>query len=95
MPSLPSDLPGLGVLAAYLAGALAVFILLRWLGRPLLWLGAGVYRLVLGGAAIWALDALARPVGLHVALNPASALTVGILGIPGLALLLVFGGLVP
>jgi inhibitor of the pro-sigma K processing machinery len=86
-------MPSSGVIAAYLAGAVAVFILLRWLQRPLLWLGAGLYRLVLGGLALWALDALARPIGLHVALNPASALTVGLLGIPGLALLLVLGGL--
>ncbi len=86
-------MPDLRVLGAYLAGALAVFILLRWLRRPLGWLLTGGYRLVLGAAAIWVLDALARPIGLHVALNPASALTVGLLGIPGLALLLVFGGL--
>ena len=86
-------MPDLGVLGAYLAGALAVYILLRWLRRPAGLLLVGAYRLVLGGLAIWALDALAHPIGLRVALNPASALTVGLLGIPGLALLLVLGGL--
>lgn len=84
---------GATAIAEYLLGAFAVYVLLRWLYRPLLWLGVAVWRIALGGAAIWGLDFLARPIGLHVALNPASALTAGLLGIPGLALLVVLGGL--
>ncbi|HVB08738.1 MAG TPA: pro-sigmaK processing inhibitor BofA family protein [Bacillota bacterium] len=91
MANLSPTLPGPDVLAAYLAGAVAVYIVVRWLQRPLLWLATGLYRLVLGGAVLWALDALARPIGLHVALNPASAVVVGLLGVPGLAVLLVLG----
>ena len=94
MPDPFTIQPGPGVLLAYLGGAAAVYVLLRWLRRPLLLVAGGAVRLVLGGAAIWALDFLGRPAGLHVALNPASSLVAGFLGIPGLALLLVFGGLV-
>jgi inhibitor of the pro-sigma K processing machinery len=80
-------------LLAYLLAALAVYVLLRWLHRPLAWLLVVLGRGLLGGAAIWGLDYVGRAVGVHVALNPVSALVAGFLGVPGVALLLVLGAM--
>lgn len=64
-----------------------LYALVRWFSRPGLWVLQVAWRGLAGGAAVWALDWAGRSVGLHVALNPATALVAGVLGLPGLAAL--------
>ena len=74
-------------LITYGLALVAVYLLLRALVSPLRWLLVGTARLAIGGLAIWALNLLGVAVGFHLALNPATALVAGFLGVPGIALL--------
>lgn len=63
----------------------AVFF--RFVGRPLAWiLGVGARGLA-GGTLLWGFNLAGDLIGVHIGLNLATALVVGILGIPGLLLL--------
>lgn len=75
-------------LLASLLVILAGVVAFRLLGRPLIWtLGMGVRGLV-GGVALWGLNVAGGLVGINIGLNPATALVVGLLGFPGIVLLL-------
>ena len=73
----------------YAAGLLGLYALGYFALVPMKWVGKLLISAVLGGAALWILNCVGGIWGLHVALNPFSALIAGILGIPGVALLLV------
>lgn len=72
------------------AGVLLIvaYYLVRALSRPL----AGLGRIALrSGAAlvlIWAANAIGQYFGFHMGMNLVSALTIGVLGVPGAALLI-------
>lgn len=72
-----------------LAGLAAAYLLGRVLVQPALLLARLFVRVCLGGAAIWFMNQLGAP----AALNPVTALIVGILGLPGLALVWALGWL--
>jgi inhibitor of the pro-sigma K processing machinery len=78
------------VLLAYALGAVAAYLVARFLWRPFAWAAALAWRLGVGGAAVWLSDAVARALGvqLHVGVNPVTAAVAGFLGLPGLAALL-------
>jgi inhibitor of the pro-sigma K processing machinery len=69
----------------YAAGIILLLVLLQLLARPLAILIRVLGYSILGGLAIGALNLVGQFLGFHVALNPVSALIVGILGLPGLA----------
>ena len=80
------DLPvvltfGLGIILLFLVSRL-FFGSLRLVGR-LIW------NALLGGALLYLINLVGANVGLHLPLNPITALVVGFLGIPGVILLLV------
>lgn len=78
-----ADGPGLSILIA----AVLVLVIFR---RPLLWLGKLLVRslLGLGFLALWSQSGLAA--GLALGVNAFNAVTLGLLGLPGLGLLLLF-----
>lgn len=67
-------------------------LLLYLLGWVLLVPMRFVWRLMagglLGGAVLWLINQFGAAVGLQVAVNPFTALTVGFLGLPGAALVI-------
>jgi inhibitor of the pro-sigma K processing machinery len=67
----------------------ATLLLLHRLARPMEVLLRLLGSSILGGLAIWALNQVAGQAGWQIGLNPASALLVGLLGLPGLAGLIV------
>lgn len=71
--------------------ALVGYRVLKGILRPATFL---VWRGLAGGLALWVLNLAGGPLGFHVGLNPATAMAVGFLGVPGLfaltALLLLF-----
>jgi len=67
---------------------LVLFYTLKSLSRPLKGLGIIALRSGVAFGIIWAVNTLGQFVGFHMGLNVYSALTVGVLGIPGAALLL-------
>ena len=78
-----ADGPGLSILIA----AVLILVIFR---RPLLWLGKLRVRslLGLGFLALWSQSGLAA--GLALGVNAFNAVTLGLLGLPGLGLLLLF-----
>ncbi len=75
------------LLGLYLPTALGALLLVRALRRLLGWMLRLAWRAAVGGAAIWALDLVGASLGVHVGINPFTVLLVGVLGLPGLALL--------
>lgn len=67
---------------------IVAFYLLKALSRPLAGLGKIALRSAVTLAVIWAINVVGHYFGFHMGLNLFSALTVGVLGIPGAALLL-------
>ena len=67
---------------------IVAFYLIRALSRPLAELGRMMLRSIVAFCVIWAVNILGGFVGFHMGLNVVSALTVGVLGVPGAALLL-------
>ena len=73
----------LGLVLLFLAGACAT--LLR---KPLKMVLRVALNSALGFGALWLLNATAAVTGLSLGLNLFNALTIGVLGVPGLGLLL-------
>lgn len=71
---------GLGLVLLYFVGWL-LLVPLKLLFRFLL-------NGIIGGIALWLLNLVGGLIGVLVAINPITALTVGFLGIPGLILIL-------
>ncbi|MGM9579412.1 MAG: pro-sigmaK processing inhibitor BofA family protein [Evtepia sp.] len=78
-----ADGPGLSIL-------IALVLILVIFRRPLLWLGKLLARslLGLGFLVLWSQSGLAA--GLALGVNAFNAVTLGLLGLPGLGLLLLF-----
>lgn len=74
-------------LAAYVFGAIVVLLVLRVLYLPARFALNVLYHGVIGGSILWSINVVGQFFGIHFALNPISALTVGYLGIPGVGLL--------
>ena len=77
----------LTTIAAYGFGLLIIYLLARMLVVPLRILAFLLLNGAIGGAALWILNLLGAYFGLHLALNPATALVTGLLGVPGVLLI--------
>jgi inhibitor of the pro-sigma K processing machinery len=67
----------------YATGIVVLLLLLRVLARPVeILLRIAAYSVV-GGLAIWVINLVGSPFGLHLALNPVAAIVAGMLGLPG------------
>ena len=80
------DMPILIAGGIVLAG---LFVLLNMLFRPVRAVFALILNTLLGWAGLYIFNFLISPVGLAIGINLVSATTVGVLGIPGLILLIV------
>lgn len=74
---------------AYAIGLILLYVVGRILIVPLQLILKLIYNGVIGGIVLLALNFLGGYVGLHIAVNPITALLVGFLGIPGIILLLI------
>lgn len=72
----------------WMVGGLILILLLAALRRPLGWLARLAARTAAGLAVLWVLNGVGGLVGLHLGLNLVNALVLGVLGAPGLGLLL-------
>lgn len=82
------------VLLAYAFGLLLIYLLVKLLLVPFRYLFVLVTNGIIGGLALWGLNLIGAFFGLHIAINPFTALTAGFLGVPGVILLLVLARLV-
>lgn len=72
------------------AGVLLIvaFYLIKALSRPIAGLGKIVLRSGVAFVVLWAVNVIGNLVDFHIGMNLVSAITIGVLGIPGAALLL-------
>ncbi len=68
----------------YTAGLVGLLLTLQLLARPLELLLKTLGNGIIGGVALWVFNLVAGWFGYHLALNPVSAMIVGMLGVPGL-----------
>lgn len=71
-----------------MGGVLMAYAVVRYLRKPIRWLGRYLFRVALGGAVLAAWNLLGRHIGLPIGLNPWTAGAVGMLGAPGFVLVL-------
>ena len=80
----------IGIFLAYAAGIFLIYLFGKLLIVPVKWLGRLLVNSVLGGLFIFVLNLLGGLIGFGIPLNPLNALVVGVLGVPGAILLLLF-----
>lgn len=76
------------VIIAYALGLLLLYIIGWLLLVPFKIVLKLLLNGIIGGVVLWIINMLSVPIGIHIALNPFNALIVGVLGIPGIILLL-------
>jgi inhibitor of the pro-sigma K processing machinery len=81
------DIP-FDIIIAYALGLVLLYFTGWLLLVPLKLLFRFLINGVIGGVALWVLNLIGGLIGVTVAINPVTALTVGFLGIPGLILIL-------
>ncbi|MGI5857956.1 MAG: pro-sigmaK processing inhibitor BofA family protein [Tepidanaerobacteraceae bacterium] len=74
---------------AYAFGLLLLYVVGRVLIMPLKIVVKLIYNALIGGVVLLILNFIGGYIGLHIALNPITALLVGFLGVPGVIMLLV------
>jgi len=72
----------------WITGGLMLVVALAALRRPLEYLAGLFLRTGIGLAALYALNGLGGFLGIHLGINLANALVLGLLGVPGFGLLL-------
>lgn len=72
----------------YILGVLIVFVLAGVCLKPIKFMVKLLINSVIGGLALIALNFLGEYVGIHIGVNPVTAIAVGVLGVPAVAGLL-------
>lgn len=76
---------------AYIVGILLVALICFILTKPVKWILKLVLNGILGGVMLIAINAVGADIGLSIPINPISALVSGVLGFPGVILLVLTG----
>lgn len=79
-----------GIFLAYALGMLLVYFAGRFLLVPLKWMGRLLINSLAGGVIIFLLNLLGGSLGLFLPLNFLTAVIVGMLGVPGVIMLIIF-----
>jgi len=72
------------------AGILLLILLLRLLTKPIKWALKLLFSAILGFVGLALLNIVGSPIGIYLNINWFNVLVAGILGIPGVLLLLLF-----
>jgi inhibitor of the pro-sigma K processing machinery len=76
------------IILAYALGLILLYLIGWLLLVPLKFLLRFLINGIIGGVVLWILNLAGGLIGVTLAINPVTALTVGMLGIPGLLLIL-------
>ncbi len=79
---------GINIILAYAIGLILLYLLGWVLLVPIKIIWRLLYNGIIGGIVLIILNFVGGYFGLHIPLNPISALAVGFLGVPGVVLLL-------
>lgn len=72
----------------YLLGAVGIWVLLRFFGKPIRFLLRMVISSVFGGILLLLLNTFGASCGIYLAVNPVTAFLGGVLGVPGVLAML-------
>lgn len=78
----------LNIILAYAVGLILLYVVGWILLIPLRWMIRLIWNGTLGGIILFVINLIGGIWGIHLAINPFSAILVGVLGIPGVILLL-------
>jgi len=79
---------GVNTMLIYLIGLILVYLLIKALIVPLKYLGKLVINVGLGGLGLWLINMFSGTIGVQIGINFVTAMVVGLLGVPGLLLLM-------
>ncbi len=79
----------INIIIAFALGLLLIYMMGRVMLFPLKIVFKLLINAIIGGLVLWVINYFGSFFGVHIPLNPVTALTVGFLGIPGVVLLLV------
>lgn len=79
----------INIIIAFALGLLLIYLVGRVMLFPLRIVFKLIVNAVIGGLVLWVINYFGSYFGIHIPLNPITALTVGFLGIPGVVLLFV------
>lgn len=80
----------ISLIATYAVGIITLIIIAKLILAPFKLLIKLIWNALLGGALLWCINYIGAYIGFTLAINWISALIVGILGIPGVILLIVW-----
>ncbi|MDR3588466.1 MAG: pro-sigmaK processing inhibitor BofA family protein [Negativicutes bacterium] len=90
MPTLPGLTWDVNVVVAFAFGILLIYLIGRLFLMPIKLIFRLIYNAIIGGVMLWVLNFIGGHFGFTIAINPITALIAGILGIPGVVLLILF-----
>lgn len=79
----------INIIIAFALGLLLIYLIGRVLLIPLKWVAKLLINALVGGVVLWIINYFGSYINVHIPINPITALTVGFLGVPGVALLFV------
>jgi inhibitor of the pro-sigma K processing machinery len=79
----------LQAILAYFFVLVLIYVLFRLVYGPLRLAIRVAYRTLLGALLLWGLNLLGNVVGYHLPLNLPTAMTAGLLGVPGLIVIII------
>ncbi|EOD00576.1 pro-sigmaK processing inhibitor BofA family protein [Caldisalinibacter kiritimatiensis] len=77
------------VIVAYFVGILLLFIIGWLILIPLKFIFKLIINGIIGGVVLILLNFIGGFIGIHIGVNPITALIVGVLGVPGILLILI------
>lgn len=80
----------IGIFLAYAAGILLIYLSGKFLFVPLKWILKLIANSILGGILLLIIDGIGENFGLFVPINPVTSVIAGVLGVPGVVILLLF-----
>ena len=82
-----------GVVLAYTVGMFGLFVFVCMFIVPLKYAVKLLFNSILGGVAIVVINLFGKALGLHISLNLLTAAIAGVLGVPGVLMILFFQNL--
>ena len=87
---MPAVFGEMNVILAYIFGIILICLLGRMFLMPIKIIFRLIYNALIGGAMLWVVNYLGAHFGFNIAINPITALIAGLLGLPGVILLILF-----
>lgn len=76
------------IIIAFIAGLLVLYLVTKIFIVPIKFIGKLFINAIIGGILLWVIDYFGAYIGLKIAINPITALIAGVLGVPGIVLLI-------